>query len=83
MSVNLHNYCYAIRNIYYCPDSVKRFGSYERDHWWHIRRTDRRNAGIYCLQRIWGLIIEVINVIAEFISCNPFELTENVINNNH
>lgn len=35
------------------------------------------------IQRIWGLIIKVINVIAEFISCDPFELTENVINNNH
>ena len=35
------------------------------------------------VQRIWGLIIEVINVIAEFLSCDPFELTENVINNNH
>jgi hypothetical protein len=34
------------------------------------------------IQRIWGLIMEVINVIAEFISCDPFELTENVINNN-
>lgn len=27
--------------------------------------------------------MEVINIIAEFISCDPFELTENVINNNH
>ena len=35
------------------------------------------------VQRIWGLIMKVINVIAEFISCDPFELTENVINNNH
>lgn len=34
------------------------------------------------IQRIWGLIIEVINVIAEFLS-DSFELTENVINNNH
>lgn len=32
-------------------------------------------------QRIWGLIVETINVIAEFISCNPFVLIENVINN--
>lgn len=30
-------------------------------------------------QIIWGLIVEVINVIAEFISCDPFELIENVI----
>jgi len=35
------------------------------------------------VQRIWGLIMKVINVIAEFLSCEPFELTENVINNNH
>jgi hypothetical protein len=35
------------------------------------------------IQRIWGLILEVINVIAEYLSCNPFELTENIINNNH
>lgn len=34
-------------------------------------------------QRIWGLIVEVINVIAEFIACDPFELIENVINNNN
>ena len=27
--------------------------------------------------------MEVIGVIAEFISCDPLELTENVINNNH
>ena len=29
------------------------------------------------------ILREVVNVIAEFISCDPFELTENVINNNH
>ena len=34
-------------------------------------------------ERIWGLIVEVINIIAEFISCNPFELIENVLNNNN
>ena len=28
-------------------------------------------------------IVEVINVIAGFISCDPFELIENVINNNN
>lgn len=32
--------------------------------------------------RIWGLIVKVINVIAEFISCDPFELIQNVINKN-
>ena len=26
--------------------------------------------------------MEVINVIAEFFPCDPFELTENIINNN-
>ena len=50
--------------------TVKRFESYE-------------TIVFIVIQRIWGLIIELINVIAEFISCNPFELTENVINNNH
>ena len=36
------------------------------------------------VQRIWGgLIVEVINVIAEFVSCDPFELIQNVINNNN
>lgn len=34
-------------------------------------------------QRIWGLIVEVINVIAEFVSCDPFELIQNVINKNN
>lgn len=34
-------------------------------------------------QRIWGLIVWVINVIAEFILCNPFELIQNVINKNN
>ncbi|MBQ0080099.1 MAG: hypothetical protein KBS95_00920 [Alistipes sp.] len=34
-------------------------------------------------QGIWDLIIEVINVIAEFIACDPFELTQNVINNSN
>ena len=41
------------------------------------------NCKFTFVQRIWGLLIEVMNVIAEFISCDPFELTENVINNNH
>ena len=35
------------------------------------------------VKRIWQLIVEVINVIAEFISCNPFELIQNVINKNN
>lgn len=30
-----------------------------------------------------GKIVEVINVIAEFVSCNPFELIQNVINKNN
>jgi len=32
------------------------------------------------VQRIWVLIVEVINVIAEFIACNTVELIENLIN---
>lgn len=53
-----------------------------RDHRWPVRRIDRETLELTVIQRIWGLIMEVINVIAEFISCDPFELTENVINNN-
>ncbi len=34
-------------------------------------------------RRIRGLIVEAINVIAGFIACDPFELIENVINNNN
>lgn len=34
-------------------------------------------------QRIWGLIVEVINVIAEFVSCDQFELIQNVIHKNN
>ena len=34
-------------------------------------------------QRIRELIVEVINVIAGFIACAPFELIENEINNNN
>lgn len=34
-------------------------------------------------QRIWVLTVKVINVIAEFFSCDPFELIQNVINKNN
>ncbi|MGI5846643.1 MAG: IS4 family transposase [Candidatus Cryptobacteroides sp.] len=34
------------------------------------------------MERICGLIIEFVNVIVEFIACDPFELIQNVINNN-
>ena len=62
--------------------TVKRFESYETIGSLFTELTGE-TVELTVIQRIWGLIIKVINVIAEFISCNPFELTENVINNNH
>jgi hypothetical protein len=62
--------------------TVKRFESYETIGGLFADITGE-TIELTVVQRIWGLIIEVINVIAEFISCDPFELTENVINNNH
>ena len=60
--------------------TVKRFESYETIG---SLFTELTGEELTVIQRIWGLIIKVINVIVEFISCDPFELTENVINNNH
>lgn len=62
--------------------TVKRFESYETIGGLFAELTGEM-LELTVVQRIWGLIMEVINVIAEFISCDPFELTENVINNNH
>ena len=62
--------------------TVKRFESYETIGGLFAEITGE-TVELTVVQRIWGLIIEVINVIAEFLSCDPFELTENVINNNH
>ena len=62
--------------------TVKRFESYETIGGLFAELTGE-TLELTVIQRIWGLIMEVINVIAEFISCAPFELTENVINNNH
>ena len=62
--------------------TVKRFESYETIGGLFDELTGE-TVELTVVQRIWGLIVEVINVIAEFISCDPFELTENVINNNH
>ena len=62
--------------------TVKRFESYETIGGLFVEITGE-TIELTVVQRIWGLIIEVINVIAEFLSCDPFELTENVINNNH
>ena len=62
--------------------TVKRFESYETIGGLFAELTGE-TVELTVIQRIWGLIIKVINVIAEFISCDPFELTENVINNNH
>ena len=62
--------------------TVKRFESYETTGGLFAELTGETRE-LTVVQRIWGLIIEVINVIAEFLSCDSFELTENVINNNH
>jgi len=62
--------------------TVMRFESYETIGSLFTELTGE-TVELTVIQRIWGLIIKVINVIAEFISCDPFELTENVINNNH
>ena len=67
---------------YNIPGTVKRFESYETIGDLFAELTGE-TLELTVVQRIWGLIIEVINVIAEFLSCDPFELTENVINNNH
>ena len=57
--------------------TVKRFESYETIGGLFTELTGE-TVELTIIQRIWGLIIKVINVIAEFISCDPFELTENV-----
>ena len=67
---------------YNIPGTVKRFESYETIGGLFAELTGE-TLELTVVQRIWGLIIEVINVIAEFLSCDPFELTENVIDNNH
>jgi len=61
--------------------TVKRFESYETIGSLFADLTGE-TLELTVIQRIWGLIIEAINVIAEFFSCDPFELTENEINNN-
>ena len=61
---------------------VKRFESYETMGSLFTKLT-AEIVEISVAQRIWGLIVEVINVIAEFTSCDPFELIQNVINKNN
>ena len=61
--------------------TVKRFEAYETLGGLFAELTGQ-TLELTVVQRLWGLIMEVICVIAEFISCDPFELTENVINNN-
>ena len=71
--------CMIQYNILGC---VKRFEAYETIGGLFAEVTGE-TVELSVAQRIWGLIVEVINVIAEFIACNPFELIENVINNNN
>ena len=61
--------------------TVKRFESYETIGGLFAELTGE-TVELTVIQRIWGLIIKVINVIAEVFSCDPFELTESIINNN-
>lgn len=71
--------CMIQYNILGC---VKRFESYETIGGL-FAEVSRETVELSVAQRIWGLIVEVINVIAEFTSCDPFELIGNVINNNN
>ena len=71
--------CMIQYNILGC---VKRFEAYETIGGLFAEVTGE-TVELSVAQRIWGLIVEVINVIAEFIACDPFELIENVINNNN
>ena len=61
---------------------VKQFESYETMEGLFTELTGE-TVELSVVQRMWGLIVEVINVIAEFVSCDPFELIQNVINNNN
>lgn len=70
--------CMIQYNLLSC---VKRFESYETIGGLFEEVTGE-TVELSVAQRIWGLIVEVINVIAGFISCDPFELIENVINKN-
>ena len=61
---------------------VKRFESYETMGSLFTELTGE-TVELSVAPRIWGLIVEVINVIAEFVSCDPFELIQNVIHKNN
>ena len=63
-------------------DCVKRFEAYETIGGLFAEVTGE-TVELSVAQRIWGLIVEVINVIAGFLACDPFELIENVINNSN
>ena len=71
--------CMIQHNILGC---VKRFEAYETIGGL-FKEVTGETVELTVAQRIWGLIIEVINVIAEFTACDPFELIENVINKNN
>ncbi len=65
----------AFPTIRYTLFGVKRFESYETIGGLFAEITGE-TVELTVVQRIWGLIIEVINVIAEFLSCDPFVLTK-------
>jgi len=60
---------------------VKRFESYETIGG-IFATVNRETPELSVAQRIWALILEAVNVIAEFIACDPFELIEAVVCNN-
>jgi len=70
--------CMIQYNILGC---VKRFESYETIGGVFAAVTGE-TLELSVAERIWGLIVEVINVIAEFTSCDPLELIEKVITDN-
>ena len=72
----------ALHDTIQHPDCVKRFEAYGT-----IGGLSKDVTGetveLSVAQRIWGLIVEVINIIAGFIACDLFELIDNAINNNN
>lgn len=58
---------------------VKRFESYETLCGLFAEAT-KGTAELSLAERIWGLILEVVNVIAELLGADPVKLTEDVVN---
>jgi len=71
--------CMIQYNIFGC---VKRFEAYETIGGLYAEVTGE-TVELSVAQRILELIVEVINVFAGHVSCDPIELIEIVINNNN